>query len=548
MNFTKPTLLLIAGACASALFLPVKARAAAGDLYQVYPPNGTIFKYSPGNGSPSVFTGGLATTANKIAFNREGEMYADEGTGSAAKIVKLSPTGVKTTFATGIDAQGMACDAAGNLFVSDATSQTILKITPAGVKTTFAGKVGHTMLDLMFDTDGNLLAVDYGTSPLHPSTGGDGEGSVAKFAPDGHETLFASKLDRPTTLATDRAGIIYVGTSDGGVFGGSLVYDAKSGLQVGSFLLYAANLGNIQGMACDPAGNLFVSTPSGIIRLEKKTRAKTVFSSVAGIGGLAFEPPYSQPLNISTRLQVQPGDNALFAGFIVTGNAGKKVLIRGIGPSLAAAGISGALQDPIIELRNSSGAFVNGNNDWKSTQQAAIEATGAAPTDPRESAFLITLGPGSWTVVLRGVGNTSGVGVVEVYDLDTTANSRLANISSRGVVQSGENVMIGGFIIGSGNGAARLAIRAIGPSLAAAVISNPLPDPTLTLRNGNGAVVSFNDNWGDTNATEIHDAHIAPSNLGESAMIVTLPPGNYTAVVAGNSGPGVAVVEVYDLQ
>jgi len=162
---------------------------------------------------------------------------------------------------------------------------------------------------------------------------------------------------------------------------------------------------------------------------------------------------------------------------------------------------------------------------------------------------VITLGPGNWTVVLRGVGNTTGVGVVEVYDLDTAANSQLANISSRGVVQTGENVMIGGFIIGSGNGITRLAIRALGPSLAAAGISNPLADPFLTLRDGNGTIVTLNDNWGDTNATEIHDAHIAPSNLAESAIIIILVPGNYTAIVAGkNGGTGVGLVEVYNVQ
>lgn len=547
MNFTKSTLFLLIATGIITVFASPRAHGAAGDLYQVYSANGSVVRYNAANGTPATVVSGLANTPNVIAFNKAGDMYVDEGSGNTARILKISPSGVKTTFVTGIEPNGMACDDAGNLFVTDSVSQTIIKISPAGVKTTFAGKVGHKMMGLMFDLDGNLLAVDYGASPIAPN-GADGQGSISKFTPTGTETVFLSKLNRPTCLATDRAGTTFVGSSDGTITAVSFQYDPPTGLTIGSGGLFAGGFGAIHALACDAARNVFVSTSSGITRIERKNSARTTFSPTPG-DVIVFEPPRALALNISTRLQVQTGDNALIAGFIVTGTAGKKVLIRGIGPSLSAAGISGALQDPAIELRNSSGALVNGNNNWKDTQQAAIEATGAAPSDPRESAFLITLGAGSWTVVLRGVGNTSGVGLVEVYDLDSTSNSQLANISTRGVVQTGENVMIGGFIIGSGNGGARLAIRALGPSLSAAGVANPLADPTLTLRDGNGAVISFNDNWGDTNATEIHDAHIAPSNLAESAMIVTVAPGNYTAVVAGrNSGTGVGLVEVYNLQ
>jgi len=239
---------------------------------------------------------------------------------------------------------------------------------------------------------------------------------------------------------------------------------------------------------------------------------------------------------------VQTGDNALIGGFIITGTAGKKVLIRGIGPSLA-PGIVQPLQDPTIELRNASGALVNGNNNWKDTQQTAIAATGAAPTDDRESALLITLGPGSWTVILRGTNNTTGVGVVEVYDLDQASDSRLANISSRGFVQTGNNVMIGGFILGA-NGS-RVIVRAIGPSLS---ISGKLLDPTLQLVDGNGAQIAVNDNWQDTQKAEIQATGVPPTNALESAIVATLPNGNYTAIVSGYQGAtGVGVVEVYNL-
>ncbi|HVF70438.1 MAG TPA: hypothetical protein VM940_02415 [Chthoniobacterales bacterium] len=538
MNFTKQPLLLLTATCALGVLLSADAHAAAGDLYQVSALHQSIFKYSPGNGTPTTFASGLLSTPNHLAFNKAGELYVDEGSGNTAKILKFSPAGVKTTFATGIEATGMVCDGAGNLFVSDSLSQSIIKITPAGVKTTFVPNV--SVLDLKFDRDGYLLALDYGG-------GIDGQAKTYRIAPDSSKTV-SPGYNRQKRYAADHMDNTYVGTSDGLIRLSSFTYDPESGFSFGGTTQYAGGMGNIQGMACDLAGNLFVSSSSGIIRFDKKSGAKTTFTTVPG-DGIAFEPPRAQALNIATRLQVQSGDNALFAGFIVTGSAPKKVLIRGIGPSLGGLGITGALQDPNIELRNSSGAYVNGNNNWKDTQQAAIEATGAAPTDNRESALVITLGPGSWTVVMRGIGNPTGVGVVEVYDLDTAAKSQLANISSRGVVQGGENVMIGGFILGSGNGVARVAIRAIGPSLAAAGISNPLPDPFLSLRDANGSVVTINDNWGDTNATEIYESNVNPSDLAESAIVIILLPGNYTAIVSGkNGGTGVALVEVYNIQ
>jgi hypothetical protein len=204
MNFTKPTLLLFAASSLLSVLLPADARGAAGDLYQMRRSTGSILKYTPGNGTPTTFASGMLGIPNKIAFNKAGELYAGEGSGSLAKIVKFSSAGVKTTFATGIQANGMACDDAGNLFVSDANSQTIIKITPAGVQSTFVIKAGHTLLDLMFDGSGNLLAIDYGASPTNPSVGADGEGKVYRFTPAGSESIFASGLDRPTCLATDK--------------------------------------------------------------------------------------------------------------------------------------------------------------------------------------------------------------------------------------------------------------------------------------------------------------------------------------------------------
>src|SRR4051794_20761233 len=307
MNFTKPTLLFCAASCAFASLLPRNVSGTAGDLYQVYAANGSIFKYGPGNGTPITFASGLVSTANHLAFNKAGELFVDEGSGTSARILKFSPAGAKTIFAAGIEANGLVFDDAGNLFVSDGLTHSIIKITPGGARTTFAS--GLDVLDLHFDRNGFLIALDYGG-------GINGQAKTYRIAPDGSKTSGVG-LDRQKCSAEDHAGNSYVGTSDGVIQRVSFGYDPKSGLGAGIVTQYADGLGNIQGMACDLAGNLFVSTASGILRFDKKTNARTTFSNVAG-DGLALEGPRAQPLNISTRLQVQPGDNALFAGFIVT--------------------------------------------------------------------------------------------------------------------------------------------------------------------------------------------------------------------------------------
>jgi hypothetical protein len=536
-KFTKSSLLLLAVICAVSALPCQNARGAAGDLYQLS--NGSILKYTPGNGTPTTFASGLVSTPNYLAFDKAGNLFVDEGTGSSARILKFSPTGAKTTFAAGIDATGMVCDGGGNLFVADALTHSIIKITPTGVRSTFAS--GVDVVDLSFDFMGILIGLDYGG-------GVTGQQKTYSFAPDGTKNT-GSGIDRQKRSAAEHGQFRYVGTSDGVIHTFAHTYAPENGFYIGGAGGFSASgLGNIQGMACDPVGNLFVSTPSGLIRFDKTTHAKTTFSSVAG-DGIAFEPPRGLALNISTRLGVQPGANALIAGFIVIGPDHKQILIRGMGPSLSKLQVQGALQDPNIEMHAPTGAIIS-NDNWKNGNAAAsIQGTAFAPSDDRESALGFDLPPGAYSVILTGVNNTAGIGLVEVYDLDQNSNSSLANISTRGFVGSGDNVMIGGFILGRGNGAARLAIRAIGPSLAGAGISNPLADPTLTLRDVNGTVLGFNDNWGDTNATEIQDAHISPSNLAESTMIVTLPAGNYTAVVAGkNGGTGVGVVEVYNIQ
>ena len=258
----------------------------------------------------------------------------------------------------------------------------------------------------------------------------------------------------------------------------------------------------------------------------------------------------AQALNISTRLRVETGERVMIGGFIITGSAPKKVAIRGIGPSLANAGLSNVLADPTLELRGSDGALLLQNNDWQDNPAQAAELTnlGLALADSRESGIVATLEPGAYTAIIAGKNQTSGIALVEIYDVDAAAASKLANISTRGFVQSGDNVMIGGFILGNGNGTATVAVRGIGPSLDQLGLSNVLADPTLELRDGNGALLIANDNWQDdpVAAAQLSAEGLAPQDPLESGIFATVPPGLFTALLAGkNGGVGLGLLEIY---
>jgi probable HAF family extracellular repeat protein len=251
--------------------------------------------------------------------------------------------------------------------------------------------------------------------------------------------------------------------------------------------------------------------------------------------------------NISTRVQVLPGDNALIGGFIVAGTEPRKVIVRGLGPSLAPA-LAGALPDPTLELHQGNAVLAQ-NDNWQDSQGAEIAATTLQPARNLESAIVRILDPGSYTAVLRGRGEASGIGLIEVYDLGVGTGSNLANISSRGFVGTGDQVMIGGLIIaGDAAGSARVIVRAIGPALTDFGVPGALPDPFLELHDGNGALTASNDNWRSSHEAEIIATGLSPSRDAESAMIATLAPGNYTAIVGGVAGAtGVGLVEVYHL-
>jgi YVTN family beta-propeller protein len=277
--------------------------------------------------------------------------------------------------------------------------------------------------------------------------------------------------------------------------------------------------------------------------------------------------PESQLGNISTRAFVQTGDNAMIGGFIVQGIQPKRVIIRAIGPELTRFGVPNVLADPVLELHDSDGTLIASNDSWLHTiiggiitsdQVSDIRSSGHAPRDARESAIIAELPAGNYTAVVRGVNETMGVALVEAYDLSPNANSLLENISTRSFVQTGDNVMIGGFIV-QGSHPKRVIVRGIGPELGVPPYNIPdsLANPILELYDGRGALIASNDNWRTTiiggiiNSDQVRDilrSGHAPRDPRDSAIIAELPAGNYTAIVRGvNDTTGVALVEVYDL-
>jgi acid phosphatase len=259
-----------------------------------------------------------------------------------------------------------------------------------------------------------------------------------------------------------------------------------------------------------------------------------------------FRPANASMLNNSTRLRTGTGNDVLIGGFIVVGQAKKKILVRGIGPSLKINGapIPGTLPDPVIELHRSDGTIAATNNDWRDTQQTEIQMTGLAPTDDREAAIIASLDPGAYTVVLSGRNNVTGIGLVEAYDVEQTSPARLLNLSARGQVGTQDNVMIGGVILG-GPDYSRVLFRGLGPSIP---VAGSLADPIIELHDRNGATIGSNDDWRQTQNAEIQASGLAPANDREAAIIGNFEPGAYTLVLHGKeNATGIALVEAYKL-
>jgi hypothetical protein len=287
-------------------------------------------------------------------------------------------------------------------------------------------------------------------------------------------------------------------------------------------------------------------------------------SSVTGQGPI---PALSSQIdNISTRAFVQTGDNVIIGGFMIQGTELKRVIIRALGPELNQYGVSRALANPTLQLYDGTGALIASNDNWERTiiggiitsnQVGEIRDSGYAPSDRLESAIIANLPAGNYTAIVRGANNRMGVALAEVYDLSDETDSILSNISSRSFVQTGDDVMIGGFMV-QGTERRKVIIRAIGPELTQYGVAETLANPTLELHDGAGTLIASNNNWQTTiiggiitsnQVGEIQASGYAPGDPLESAIIADLPAGNYTAIVRGvDNLTGVALVEVYNLQ
>ncbi len=517
-----------------------------------------------GTGSAARFMSpiGIATDGAGILFVADSDNHTIRRVTTAGVVTTLAGSPDMAGSADGAGAaarfngpRGMAVDSTGNIYVADTFNNTIRKITPAGVVTTLAGTAGiagsadgtgsaarfDRLRGLGIDSDDNLYVADTANNTIRKVTpagvvttlaglasvsgSADGTGSEARFfGPIGIDVGSAgdvfvadtvNNLIRkitPAGVVTTLAGLpLASGSSDG----------------AGQFARFASP----QGVGISTAGVLYISD--------------------SGNNTIRISGTSSFPLNISTRGLVQTGDNVLIGGFIVVGNEPKATVLRAIGPSLASFGINGVLEDPVLELRASDGTVIRTDDDWQddAAQKDLIEASGLAPGDPAESAMVVTLDPGAYTAIVSGKNATSGVGLIEAYDLDQAADSHFGNISTRGSVQTQDNVLIGGFIMGGGDAGGEVLVRAIGPSLASQGVAGPLNDPTLELRNVNGDLIESNDNWKDMQQVEIESTGLPPSDDAEAAILAILPAGGYTAIVAGkNDSTGVGLVEVYALE
>ena len=254
-------------------------------------------------------------------------------------------------------------------------------------------------------------------------------------------------------------------------------------------------------------------------------------------------------VNISTRVTIGAGDNQAIAGFIISGSASKDLVVRALGPSLAQFGVAGVLANPALELHNQVGTVIATNHDWQATQKDAITAAGLAPPNDAEAAIRMTLAPGSYTAVISSETGAGGVGLVELYDLSAGSDSELANISTRGVVGTADDVLIGGFIVGGETGCSKVVTRALGPSLTALGVSGALADPMLELRDANGDLLMANDSWAETQALDLEAVNLVPADPREAAAVEWLAAGPYTAVLRGSAGTtGIGLIEAYRVQ
>jgi uncharacterized repeat protein (TIGR03803 family) len=498
---------------------------------------------------------GVATSSRKSGKHGSFFRVTPTGTFNVVKAFDHSPGDVYPV--------GLVEAKDGNLYglVSYPDKGTLFRITPEGLTIdlhTFPqGAPGTAPRNLVAGADGNL----YGSTHGHlVATKVVADGTVFQCTPGGvcktlHSFNAMDSTWEPGSL---------LAASDGNLYGlvGEIIpggYAAASNTIVyrltpdGAFTpLYKVSQSRplLNTLVEGRDGNIYGTTPN--------------FTGPSN-GGTLFQFIYGNPsaVNMSTRMKIGTGENVAIGGFIITGITARKVMLRGMGPSLAVNGqpVSGKLDNPMLELHAASGAIIGRNDDWRTTQPGGVvvgeqsdemKVSGLAPTDDREAAIIATLPPGSYTAILSGSQNTTGLGLIELYDLAPAAgtSSQLSNLSTRGFVDTGDNLLIGGFIIdGSFYTRAKVVVRAIGPSLSQFGIPNLLQDPSLSVYDQNGNRQGANDDWRDGNQPEIVSLGLSPQDNRESALFLTLPGGSYTAVVTGEDGTtGVALVETYNIQ
>lgn len=538
-------LLLLTVAQAQYLFVPSQAGSHPDAEEGIHRFNSATGAFS------AIFSPGLSSVG--IAFGPGGDLFGADFEGQAVYRID-GTTGQLRTVISGSEVTrpiGLACGPDGDIYVSDNARARVVRYDgrTGAYKGVFASGGLVSAWHLAFGPGGDLYVSS------------SGNGRVMRF--DGttgaSKGIFASSASVTSVfgLAFGPGGDLYVSASH---LDPIFRFNGTTGAFMGAFTS-GRQLIDADGVAFGPDGDLYVANYSSL-EVDRFDGVTGVFkfamsnSTLGNPAGLAFTPA-AKVLNISTRLRVQTGENVLIAGFIVTGQDPKSVIVRAIGPSVAGTGQGGVLADPTLELHDSTGALIATNNDWRVTQlggvitsdqQAAIEATTIPPTNDLESAIVARLAPGAYTAIVQGVNGGQGLGLAEVYDLNQATPSKLANISTRGFVDIGDNVMIGGFIVRPGGGTETdVILRAIGPSLGS-VVTNALGDPTLELHDVNGALLAANDNWRDSQQAEIQATGIAPTNDAESAIVAHLTPGAYTAILRGQGGTtGVAVVELYTL-
>jgi sugar lactone lactonase YvrE len=528
-SFLQGTLVLFAFVLTLLIVFPL-SRAAAATLLEADFSSGIIYRFAP-DGSRTVYTSGLSDPEG-LAFDAAGNCFVTE-TGSGT-INKFATDGTQTIFASGLNGPAsLVFDAAGSLFSADFFGGVIYKFDSNGTRTTF--KTGlNGPANLIFDSTGRLLEADFHT------------GNIFRFTADGTQSTFASSVGSPHGLAFDTSGNLFVADFTGGTI--------LRFTPMGTRSTFASGLHGPHGLVFDQAGNLYSAdyNSGNIYRFTPDGTRTTFTSGLNNPANLLFQPAAGPStdnlLNLSTRAFVGTNTGVLIGGFILQGAVPSTLVLRAIGPSLTAAGIKGALQDPSLELHDSSGALLATNDNWQSgPDAAAIQRVGLAPNDAHESVIRATLPAGAYTAIVGGVAQTSGIGLVEIYDLQQSA-TRAGNISTRGIVLSGDNVMIAGCIIG-GSASKRLVVRALGPSLFNHGVNDALVDSHLRLFNANGVLLAENEDWQQgPDATAIQNLGLAPESPLEAAVLVTLPPGAYTGIESpAPQESGVGLIEIFDL-